>query len=110
MFDNAGSKIKSAAKTLFWIFAVLNIIGFIILVSERATNGLLLFLGFWVILLISYLSSLLLAGFGELIETATEIRDSLYEDHGQSKVFISRTRSTAIETKHEIISDELPSL
>jgi len=73
MFDNVGGKIKIAAKVVAWIGIIFCVIyGFVLLVSVEgmALAGLLVMilgsLGSW-------LSSLLVYGFGELIENSAII-------------------------------------
>ena len=73
MFDNIGGKIKGVAKFITWLGIIASVISFLIIVSIGENE--LIGLGF--ILLVvgcigSWLSSLMLYGFGQLIEN-TEI-------------------------------------
>lgn len=80
MFDNAGGKIKAIAKVIAWIgIAVCGIYGFVMLVSveDMALIGLLIMtvgpLAVWI-------SSLVLYGFGELIENSSIIANKKNTD------------------------------
>ena len=75
MYDNIGSKIKNLAKTLFIIEAILGFLaGIIILAADddefNIIVGLILMIA---VPLISWISSWLLYGFGELIEKTCEV-------------------------------------
>ncbi len=91
MFSNIGGKIKMLAKVLFWIGVIGSvIIGGIFLISPRGTATfnysygystqvssvlagiIFIFLGF----LLSWISSMLLYGFGQLIENSDAIREN----------------------------------
>ena len=76
MFENAGQKIKTLAKICFWIFAVL----FVVLaftVGKSRWGGIIPAI-FWPFLiggpLLSYIGSLFLYGFGELVESSEETK------------------------------------
>ncbi len=71
MFDNIGGKLKTLAQVLCWIgMGISAFIGVAVLVSEDPLNGLLIgglgALGSWV-------SSLALYGFGQLIENSDKL-------------------------------------
>lgn len=75
MFDNIGGKLKTLAIITFWIGIIGSIVGAIALWSANSyytpTTG----LGFVVLIagcLLSYLSSMGLYAFGELVETSCE--------------------------------------
>ncbi len=73
MFNNVGEKIKTIAKVVVWIsIAICVIYGFVLLVSveDMALVGLLVMT---VGSFISWVSGLVLYGFGELIENSTII-------------------------------------
>lgn len=91
MFSNIGGKIKLLAKVLFWIGLILSVVtGGIFLISPRGTatfnysSGystqvssvlagiIFIFVGF----LLSWISSMLLYGFGQLIENSEAIREN----------------------------------
>lgn len=70
MFNNVGGKIKAVAKVIVWIgIAICVIYGFVMLVSieDMALIGLLIMT---VGSLVSWISALVLYGFGELIENS----------------------------------------
>lgn len=70
MFDNIGGKIKGLASILTWIGIVASVIIGIIFIADGDGGGILIMiLGS----LTSWLSSLLLYGFGELIENTSTI-------------------------------------
>ena len=89
MFNNIGRKIKIVAKVFFWIGVLISII--IPLVSVQSVsyslngyqyrtsgNNILAVILFIVIgILISWLSTIILYGFGELIERVTGIDDKI---------------------------------
>ena len=71
MFDNIGGKIKGLASFLTWIGIIASVITGIIFIADDAGG-----MGFLLIILgplASWLSSLLLYGFGELIENTSII-------------------------------------
>ena len=73
MFDNVGVKIKGLAKALFIIETVLAVIaGFgVMLVASK-----LFVVGLWILLfgpIAAWISSLLIYGFGELIDKVCDI-------------------------------------
>ena len=75
MFNNVGAKLKATAKVIVWIGITVCIIsGFVMLVSaeDAVLIGLLIMT---VGSLLSWISSLLLYGFGELIENSQIIAD-----------------------------------
>lgn len=77
MYENVGRKIKSLAKAVFVVEAIIAVITGIILMS--IDNNLSLF-GFLILVigpLASWLSSLLLYGFGELIDKVIEIERNI---------------------------------
>lgn len=66
MFDNIGGKIKAVAQVVTWLGIIASVIGGIaIMVSLESPMGVLVMVGGS---LISWLSSLALYGFGQLIE------------------------------------------
>lgn len=70
MFDNIGSKIKKLAELLCWIGMLLSIIGGVILMyavdSLVPVGTAIVFIG----PLLSWISSFVLYGFGELVENS----------------------------------------
>ncbi len=80
MFNNVGAKIKAIAKVAAWIgIAVCLIYGFVMLVSmeNMALIGLLIMT---VGSLVSWISALVLYGFGELIENSNIIANKKNTD------------------------------
>lgn len=83
LLDYPGTKIKSVAKIVFWI----DLIGFICLAVElsRPQRGygdfnFLVFFGIFTAgVITSYLSALILTGFGELIEKTSDISEQLMD-------------------------------
>lgn len=73
MYENIGGKIKGLAKAVFVIETIITVIaGFILIAMDEDLS----LLGFFLLIvgpLISWLLSLLLYGFGELIDKASEI-------------------------------------
>lgn len=92
MFENIGGKIKTLAKVLCWVGIIVSIILAIIMFisagdASYSEEGLYRGLGFGFLLvapLLSWISSFLLYGFGELIETNCEIARNTRYNNGQS--------------------------
>ena len=77
MFDNIGSKIKALAKVVCWIGIIGSIIAGIVMIATMGTAGILS--GFLTIILgalLSWVSSFVLYGFGEMVENS-DIRTEL---------------------------------
>ncbi len=70
MFENIGGKIKGTAKVFFWIGVISSIVVGIVFVGDTSGLSLLLIL---VGGLASWLSVLIIYGFGEIIEKLCEI-------------------------------------
>ena len=83
MYDNIGSKIKTLAKASFAIVAIASIVGGLALLD--GTDGWSLVLVF-VGPLMAWISSLALYGFGELIETVSNIEQSVVRNKASAKV------------------------
>ena len=85
MFNNVGSKIKVMAKVFAWIgIAICVIYGFVMLVSmeDMALIGLLIMtVGSFV----AWISSLVLYGFGELVENSSIMVGKKNTDNEKSK-------------------------
>ena len=86
MFDNIGEKIKGLAKATFIIMSIISImVGLVVLYEELI--GLSLFLIF-ICPIISWISSWILYGFGEMITNTSEIKDSLGDiSHNTEKMY-----------------------
>ena len=96
LFDNAGGKIKTLAKIFFYVGIVVSVVLWIIILFEAASVGdiplvflsvLVLILGF----LMSWISNILIYGFGCLIESNEGILENLnneqekyYPDNNQN--------------------------
>ena len=74
MYDNIGSKIKGLAKAIFIVEAILSIIISITLLieTEQAAYSIFLFLG----PILSWISSWLIYGFGEIIDKLCNIEQN----------------------------------
>ena len=77
IFENVGAKIKSLAKTFLWIkfIVCLMVVLYCLSVSHTDSFGMLAGVIFFGGLLVSWVSSLLLYGLGELIENSTRIAE-----------------------------------
>ena len=82
MFDNIGRKIKGLSNMLFWVGAIAStIIGLVIMGSlanrsRGSEQGAIIFVGILLIavgIFVSWLSSILLYGYGELIDSNQKI-------------------------------------
>ena len=91
MYDNIGSKIKTLAKILFFIMAILSIVIGIVFLSQ---NKNLHIQGITILILgpiIAWISTWLLYGYGEIIEKTCEIA--------------CNTRGTEIKSEAQMKSD-----
>ena len=122
MYDNTGSKIKKFANTLMTISCVLTLviaIGVFIVMVGASVGG----LGFFVAIIIcaigflaSWLSYLLLAGFGELIEETRNTRIALellteeLESANNAKKIIRQKekKDSEMEPDPEVIARDTP--
>lgn len=74
MFDNIGAKLKIVAQVMAWLGIILSVVvGLISLVTNPLSGILMIILG----CLCSWLSSLGMYGFGELIEKVTSIEHNI---------------------------------
>ena len=79
MFDNVGAKIKSVAVTVTWIGIILSCVSGLIVMVSNGDNGGLFFSGLLIIIvgcLASWLGSLALYGFGQLIENSDVLAEN----------------------------------
>lgn len=77
MFDNIGGKIKGLAAVCCWIMmGMFVLVGLLSMGQNGFFGGLILIVSG---LLISWVSSFVLYGFGELVECASDIRAKLYQ-------------------------------
>jgi len=98
MYDNIGEKIKLLAKVSAILMTIGCIIGGIALIVATGMDGFFVFLGILVIVvgsLISWLSSWVLYGFGELVENSASL-----------KQIAKSSEAPAVDIK----DDELPEL
>ena len=107
MFDNIGGKIKVLAQVVCWIGIICSALFGIIIVANGKN---FVFLGFMIMFvgsLLSWCSSFVLYGFGELIENSEIANSNTYEIHklltriapeGVSSTPISTTTSTIERT------------
>ena len=108
MFDNIGGKIKGLAKVLFWLEAIASVIVGLVLVED--TEGLSLLLAIAGVL-VAWVSSWFLYGFGEIIDKLCDIerntRGGERKSEAQSKVDyeriskIEKLRSQGLITEEE---------
>ena len=89
MFDNIGGKIKILAQIITWLETIAFVIFGIIVTTESAIGVVILIGG----PIFSWVSSMILYGFGELIEKTCKIADA-----------VSKEKEYVIETEDEVIS------
>lgn len=81
MFDNIGAKIKSVAKIIAWIGIIAGVIyGGVVMLDFGQINVITILAGLSIMVVIgvaSWLSSLTMYGFGQLIEDTSEIKNNL---------------------------------
>ena len=70
MYENIGAKIKGLAKIIFFIGVIVTAIASIVFIINMGPIGLILLI---IGLIIAWVNSLLLYGFGELIDKVCEI-------------------------------------
>ena len=76
MFDNVGKKLQVVAKIYMWIGILISVIVGIITASDAQSGGFFIFLLIAVFGSVgSYLSSLFLYAFGEMVENIASIED-----------------------------------
>ena len=73
MYTNIGRKIKALAKILFYIPSVIIIIIVLVALSQSGEWGIIALLGGGLIILMNWISSWFLYGFGELIDKTAAI-------------------------------------
>ncbi len=73
MFDNIGKKIKAVAQVITWLGILISVI--LGIASGAGSNGLMFLIITPIGCLLSWLGSLVLYGFGELIDCAQRIAD-----------------------------------
>lgn len=77
MYNNIGGKIKSGAMVIAYIEGIISLIcgcGFIIMDEDNVFMGVMIIV---IGMVVAYLSSWLLYGYGELIESAADIRKAI---------------------------------
>lgn len=90
MFNNIGVKIKGLAKFIFWVLAILSVIGGLIIIiggisssssnSENVIISILIGLAVIVVgIIMAWLQNFLLYGFGELVDSNQKILRALEE-------------------------------
>jgi len=72
MFDNIASKIKSAAKVVFWVGIAFSLITVLIFMTEDSYSQLFI-LSIFLGLFSSWVLALLIYGFGHLIENSDKM-------------------------------------
>ena len=100
MFDNVGGKIKGVAQLVTWLGIIASVIGFTVLVGNEDTTG----LSFAVLIvgcIGSWLSSLTLYGFGQLIENTDIIAKSNAQNISTENNNSSNTNSNQQAVKEE---------
>ena len=99
MFEDVGKKIKGLATVIFIINAIIfTIIGFIVMGFGIEDSLLWILIGFLIIgvgLFISWLSIILLYGYGELIDKTSDIYDILYDNKtSTTKHYVNNSATT----------------
>lgn len=94
MFNNVGEKIETFAKVIVWLGIIGSIIGGIIFISsENIGMGIAIIIGGPIV---SWLSSLILYGFGQLIENSDYLVNAIYNI--SSNQYTSLSQSLANDT------------
>ena len=75
MFENIGEKIKMIAKIYFYVCAIASFILGCVMIDETPLGLVVMVVG----VLVSYLSSLVMYAFGELVENSTATRREIKE-------------------------------
>jgi hypothetical protein len=74
LYENIGGKIKRMAYIIFWVFAIVSVVGGLVVLSESPIAGIVIMI---VGPLVAWISTFLLYGFGELIESNQIIAQNL---------------------------------
>ncbi|MBR4067528.1 MAG: hypothetical protein IKK08_02735 [Clostridia bacterium] len=97
MFDNIGEKIKLVAKVNCAIIAVACVIcGFGVMFNSSFLLGLLIMAAG---VLVGWAGSLVLYGFGELVDSTTVLRQAAEKQQAQSAAPVASTPHAAAESK-----------
>ncbi len=117
MFENAGKKLKTLAKVLFWIGSILGTLGVVVasIVTASETEDvavavvlvILYFLLFTPLIWVSqWIVCLFISAIGELVENSAEIADYTY---ALSKPFRTQTvKPTPRTPQHSISKEDTP--
>ncbi|OLA93426.1 MAG: hypothetical protein BHW64_06815 [Candidatus Melainabacteria bacterium LEY3_CP_29_8] len=111
MYNNIGNKIKYLAKTAFIVGAIISVIIGILLITA-GLNGIITPVGVLILFVgpfISWLSSWLLYGFGELIDKISLIELNLnHVNSGVQTKYSDLTRKQELENLHSkgLITDD----
>ena len=96
MFDNVGTQIKSVARSVTWLGIIASVIGFMVFIGNEDTIGLA-----FAVLIVgcigSWLSSLTLYGFGQLVENSDIIAGRTTIEKATENT--SNNKSTASDNK-----------
>ncbi len=107
MYDRIGSKIKVLAKVIFWVEAVVAVIAALVMIES--TEGVSLLLGM-VGVLVAWVSSWFLYGFGEIIDKLCEIekntRSGDRKSDAQSKIDSERVHKLEKLRSQGLITEE----
>lgn len=115
MFEDIGAKIKIVSKVLCWVGIIAAVIAAFVMFSLDEEVGGLLFLLFLIAgPLLSWINSLFVYGFGELIEKTTEIAESTKEQTKTSQNKMDGLYKVGLVTQEEyaewIVKETLISL
>ena len=85
MFEKSGKKIKAVAEAWFWLGTILSVIAAFICLFESITEDLPIFILYGLFLLIggpffTWVSTLFLYGFGELIDSNQKLSESIEDE------------------------------
>lgn len=97
MFDNVGGKIKTVAKVVIWVGISASVISGFILMLQEDTGIIGLFI-MMIGSLISWISSLMTYGFGQLVENsdilvAQSRRESVYQNQNVSNNYTPKIKT-----------------
>lgn len=100
MFDNVGGKIKAVAKVVTWVGISASVISGFILMLQEGTGVIGLFI-MMIGSLVSWISSLMTYGFGQLVENsdilvAQSRRESVYQNQNISNNYTPKIKTGGV--------------
>ena len=107
MYDNIGRKIKGLAKALFIVEAIVAFIAGIVLMAIDEDFILLGLLFMFLMPVAAWISSWLLYGFGELVEKACDIEQSIYQSERSLRKIAAKSAEHSTTGENASVQNEI---